>query len=83
MAAEADAVTKVVIYIGPGGVSMMVETLFILLALTVWMGEEVEVHVVNVLPTEAECARALAVETQYTNSLPHCCGGAATLRCFA
>jgi hypothetical protein len=61
----------------------MISTIYVLLALTIWMGEELEVHVVNVFPTQADCMKALAVETQHTNGLPHCCGGAETLRCFA
>jgi hypothetical protein len=61
----------------------MITTIYVLLALTVWMGEELDVHTVNVFPTQADCMKALAAETLHTNSLPHCCGGAEILRCFA
>lgn len=61
----------------------MINTIYVLLALTIWMGEELEVHVVNVFPSQATCQKALAVEQRHTDSLPHCCGGAAQLRCVA
>jgi hypothetical protein len=61
----------------------MVHTIYILLALTIWMGEELEAHVVNVFASQADCAKALAVEQRHTASLPHCCGGAENLRCVA
>jgi hypothetical protein len=61
----------------------MITTIYVLLALTVWMGEELEVHTVNVFTTQADCAKALGVETLHTNGLPHCCGGSETLRCVA
>lgn len=61
----------------------MITTVYVLLALTIWMGEELDVHTVNVFPTQADCMKALAVETLHTNGLPHCCGGDETLRCFA
>jgi hypothetical protein len=60
----------------------MITTIYVLLALTIWMGEELNVHTVN-FPTRADCLKALAVETTHTNGLPHCCGGDETLRCFA
>jgi hypothetical protein len=61
----------------------MINTIYILLALTVWMGEALDVHVVNVFPSKADCMRGLAEEQRHTDSLPHCCGGAETLRCVA
>lgn len=32
----------------------MITTIYVLLALTIWMGEELDVHVVNVFPTQAD-----------------------------
>jgi hypothetical protein len=61
----------------------MITTIYVLLALTIWMGEELDVHVVNVFPTQADCVKALAAEQLHTDRLPHCCGGAENLRCFS
>jgi hypothetical protein len=61
----------------------MVHTIYVLLALTIWMGQELEAHVVNVFPTRAECLKGLVDERSHTANLPHCCGGDENLRCFA
>ena len=60
----------------------MVTTLWVLMSLTIWMGEELVVDAVNAYPTEKECRTALEQRARQVAALPHCCGGGANLRCI-
>jgi hypothetical protein len=61
---------------------MATTTLWVLLSLTMWMGQELVVDAVNAYSTAAECRAALRLRAAEVATLPHCCGGGAHLRCI-
>ena len=50
----------------------MVTTLYILLGMTSFMGQEVVANVVNVFPSRAECEQGMVAEKLHTADLVRC-----------